>query len=193
MQGGPGISMGGGNSSSDQLFNMLKLLSDSSALQAEYTRLDGARKSAQAVIDLVAPASEILTIRGEIDALEQQAQNALDAAKLEATQIVSDAQAQRQKLIDEGNKLHANALDQASKFTEDANAHLATAKQIEDANKSRAVELDNREAALNHRNDELQALESSLNERTAQQAETQAALESIINITHAKVTDLKVV
>lgn len=121
--------------------SVASLLSNASALEAEYKKLSDAQAKAQAVIDLVGPAQDILRMRESIDAEQTAATQALVDAKQEAAELVKEARARAVAIVSGAEKAAAALNAEAEQSVVDAKALFAKAQlKVQEAEaRNRAV------------------------------------------------------
>ena len=100
---------GSSTNGTSQLFDLLAVVSKPDVYAAKLQALQDAADKNQALINLVGPASEIMSIRVQVDADKKAASDALSNAKTNANKIVADAKASA-ALITQAATDKANAL-----------------------------------------------------------------------------------
>ena len=155
----------GGQSS----FAALELLANPAKLQEKIDSLKSAEASAREQIELAGPASEILQIRSEIDALKEEAQKLLESAMAEADEIVASAHEAEVVLLkdaeedaDNIEKLSVENVKKAESRVSGIKTHeTAVQRQVEIANQ-RSKDLDRREEELQQKAAALASREQEL-------------------------------
>lgn len=155
---------------SDTSLAALELMADPERLKERIAQLKAAEDSANEVIALAGPASEILSMREQIDSLHAQAEETVDKAKEHAFPIVTDAEEQAQLIVEK-------AQQEAGRTVEEANSIAVDAQE-------QAVKARNAQAELQRDRDELaaaerqnKAQEESLQQIAAKLAEREQELE----------------
>ena len=155
---------------SDTSLAALELMADPEKLKERIAQLKAAEESANEVIALAGPASEILSMREEIDSLKAQAEETVQSAREQAFSIVTDAEQQAQSIVEA-------AQHEAGRTVEEANSIAVEAQE-------QAVEARNAQASLQRDRDELDAAvrqnkaqEESLQQIAATLAEREQELE----------------
>lgn len=165
----------------------LELLANPERLQAKIDQLKAAEDSAREQIALAGPASEILSIRAEIDSLKAQAEETLQDAREQAFSIVTDAEQQAQSIVDVAQQDAARTVEDANnvaKAADDqralATTKVAEAKRELSALQAREDELAEKEAALQQKAADLADQETSLQGERAKLANARAAIEAAL-------------
>jgi chromosome segregation ATPase len=158
---------------------MVALLSDPSRLEAEFARLNAAKASAQEVIDLAGPASEITKIRAEIDVLKAQSEQALADANTSAQAILARAEEERRHRISDGEAQAQQLAAQATQQLVNAQAQAQQAQDAQAAADAKAAEVARQESALQSDRAAVAAKETELKQREEQLAARVSALASI--------------
>lgn len=125
-------------SSQNQFFDLLSIIANPEASSAKLKELQSATEENKKYVEAVAPVSDIIALRESLLKQNADAANALDAAKIQSVQIVSDAKTsaesiifdakvQAQLIIAQANEVKSNA-DELSSQVKTA---LADAKKAE--------------------------------------------------------------
>ena len=130
---------------SNQLFDLISLVSDPQAYAEKVKRLEDAAAESKKYVELVAPASDILTLREESQADRAEAARELKEAKTEAASIrakakalTGEAQAEAEKIVEEA-KVEAQAIrNQAAAEKQELASAIKEAKK-DSAEAKRAV------------------------------------------------------
>lgn len=162
---GAGIAGGQGS----QSMAALELLANPQQLQAKIDSLQSAEASAREQIALAGPASEILSIRAAIDADQAAAQQAVDAALDQAQSLVDEAKNQAELIVEKAQQEANTLTEQAASRNDGAKLALSRAE-----NAIAAVESDKR--ALQVRKDELDDVEAVLHQRADELASREQEL-----------------
>jgi len=105
----------GSSGSSSQLFDLLTVVSNPAVYQTKLKALEDATAEHKKYVELVGPASDILTLKAKAQKDAQEAAGVLDSAKQQATSLISDAKAQASDIVavakTEASKLKADAQD----------------------------------------------------------------------------------
>lgn len=164
---GAGAGIAGGQG--QQSMAALELLAHPGKLQARIASFKAAEEAAREQIALAGPASEIVQIRGEIDALKEEAQKLLDDAMNEADEIVAAAGTTASEMVADAEADASSIAQATAEAVERAEARVsgikthetAVQRQIEVAN-LRAAELDRVESTLQQKADDLGTREQEL-------------------------------
>ena len=113
----------GGDAS--QVFSLLAVVADPEAYGAKLKALVAATEENKKYIGLVAPASEIVSIRQQIASDKAAATKLLEDAKTESAKLKADAQSQVKAMPTEANELVAKAKKLALDAQAASNAKLA--------------------------------------------------------------------
>ena len=151
----------GGQSS----FAALELIANPAKLQEKIDSLKSAEASAREQIELAGPASEILQIRSEIDALKEEAQKLLESAMADATEIEMTANAVAVGIVKDAEDVADTEERQAAENVKKAESRVSGIKTHETA-VQRQVEIANqRSKDLDRREEELQQKAAALASR----------------------------
>jgi chromosome segregation ATPase len=179
-----GAGIAGGQS---QSFAALELLANPTALQERINSLRAAEDSAKEQIALVGPANEILSMRSEIDSLKQAAEDALKQAHLDADALVSVASSDAALIRERAKEEAAKTVEDANSIAQDAEARRAQAAEnvavVErelTALRTRESELDEREAALQQKAEDVDRLQNELKGDRARLATARDAIEAAL-------------
>ena len=150
-------------------FDALELLANPTRLQAKIDSLKAAETSARAQIELAGPASEILKIRAEIDAIKEETSETLLQARAQVEALIQEAREDALKTVKDARQSADEILAGAEKKVKEAEAisrgakteHNAVVIQMESV-KSQRADLDSREAALQQKADALASREQEL-------------------------------
>ena len=115
----------GSSGSSSQLFDLLTVVSNPAVYQTKLKALEDATAEHKKYVELVGPASDILTLKEKSQKDAQEAANVLDSAKQQATGLISDAKVQASDIV-------AVAKTEASKLKADAQQVVIMANAIKD-------------------------------------------------------------
>lgn len=172
MDGSPA---GGAN----QLFDLLSVVSNPAEVKKRIADLQKAQADAQAVIDLVGPAQQILTLKDKAAKDAAAAAKALEDAKIQAEVIVQDANKAAATTIDGANQTAATLIADAKAKSDYAAEGIAAAqKQMSDAQAAQAAadaalkqanalkaDLIAKQAAAQKAQDEAEALKAAIVEK----------------------------
>jgi vacuolar-type H+-ATPase subunit H len=147
----------------------LRLLADPDLLNKRIGELETAQKNAQNVIDRVGPIEDLERARAQADEDQKAAQQALDDALEQADAITGEAKNQAELIVEkatqEANKLTeevASRNEGAKLALNRAENAMATVESEKRALQVRKDELDDVEAVLHQRADELASREQEL-------------------------------
>ena len=105
----------GSSGSTNQLFDLLTVVSNPAVYQTKLKALEDATAEHKKYVELVGPASDILTLKEKSQKDAQEAAGVLDSAKQQATGLISDAKVQASDIValakTEASKLKADAQD----------------------------------------------------------------------------------
>lgn len=132
----------------DTGLEVVRLLADPVALKAKLDQLKSAKDSAQAVVDLAGPASEILSIREKIDTDRQQAEDLLVAAQQQADKLVNDSREEAKRIV-------ADAKEEALNRIADADSALAHSNVLKEEAQTLNAQIMGQQAELQARLDEV--------------------------------------
>lgn len=124
-------SSGGGT---NQLFDLLSLVSNPDTYKAKLDQLQTAIDENKKLVALAGPASEILALREAIAADKADSKASLSEAKVKAVAIKDDAEAQARDIVQKAKEL-ANQLIDDAKAAKDA----SVAEALETTNALKAV------------------------------------------------------
>lgn len=114
---------------SNQLLDLLSLVANPDAYASKVKSLEELIKKNQTFVELVAPASDIMTLRDQVRAELEKASDQVAAASEEASQIISAAKK-------EAASIRAAAKAKADKITEEAeqllDAHAKAMKEVQE-------------------------------------------------------------
>ncbi len=138
----------GTNSNANQLFDLLTVVANPQAYQERLTALEDAQEKAQKLIDLVGPADEIMAMleQTRLDAIKSK--QAIADAQTKADKIIADAKDQANEIAAKAQANYDAMKVNADNLMADAQAQVALAQAtIDDAKKrqSQAVN-DSKEA-----------------------------------------------
>lgn len=181
---GAGAGIAGG---SGQSFDALELLANPQRLQAKIDSLKAAEESAREQIQLAGPAGEILSIRAEIDADRDAAQQALNDALDQAEAITSEAKTQAELIVDKATQEAGKQVGEAESRNagaklalEKAEGAIAAVESQKHALQVREDELGDAEIALQQKADELVSRENELTGEKAKLAEVRDAISAAL-------------
>ena len=163
---GAGAGLAGGQS---QSFAALELLANPSQLQAKIDQLKDAENSAREQIALAGPASEILSIRAAIDEDQAAAQQAVDTALDQAENITSEAKNQAELIVEK-------ATQEANRLTSEAESRNEGAKLALNRAENDIAAVESEKRALQVRKDELDDVEATLHQRADELASREQEL-----------------
>lgn len=131
---------GSSENGAEQLFNLLSVVSNPAEVKKRIDALNKAQADAQAVIDLVGPAQQVLSLREKAAKDADDAKKALSAANEKAEALIADANTQAAITI-EGANASAQAVladakakgDAAAGVIDAANEQLKAAQKVQDA------------------------------------------------------------
>lgn len=162
MGGSSGLSADGGQQKQPAFIDVVSLLADPDRLKAEYEKLENARAQAEAIVSLVAPASDITRLREEAAADRALAAQLVSDAKSQAASIKTSAEESAKSITtsaaisaDANRKLAADMVAEASARQEYVSGLVSRAEQ-------RAQELADKEKELSTQRAELLAAETSV-------------------------------
>jgi len=89
----------GSSSSTNQLFDLLTVVSNPAVYQTKLKALEDATAEHKKYVELVGPASDILTLKAKSQKDAQEAASVLDSARQQATDLISDAKAQASGIV----------------------------------------------------------------------------------------------
>lgn len=110
-----------GSRSSNQLFDMLAVIANPDVYNARLKELQEATEKHQQYVELLAPASDIISLQEKIRKESAESSKALEDARSLAKQIVDEANASAKAIIDK-------AIKEAEEMSAEAKNHLASAK-----------------------------------------------------------------
>jgi len=151
---GAGIAGNQGQSS----FAALELLADPTRLQAKIDSLKAAEDSAREQIELAGPASEILSIRAEIEAHVTEAAAQEQHARDECERLIAEAG-------DASREIRNNAKEQVAKEVAEAESRNAGAKLALEKAEGAMASVEREKQALQVREDELGDAEATLQQK----------------------------
>ena len=137
----------GSSGTTNQLFDLLTVVSNPDAYKAKITALETATAENKKYVEALGPASEIVALRNQTAALRQEAQDYRDAAITEADIGIQEARAKANGIAIEAQK-KADALIAETTAAKEAAEQLAkqnraalvaTEKALFDAEKAKAV------------------------------------------------------
>lgn len=147
----------------------LELLADPQRLKSKIDSLKSAEETAREQIALAGPASEILSIRAAIDDEQKAAQEAINVALDQADSITEEAKNQAQLIVEKATQEENRLISEAESRNEGAKLALNRAENAMAAVESekralqvRKDELDDAEAVLHQKADELASREQEL-------------------------------
>jgi chromosome segregation ATPase len=180
---GSGIAGNTGSSS----FAALELLADPAKLQSKIDSLKAAEDAAREQITLAGPASEILQIREEIDGLKELAEDNYNGAKADAEALMSKAREDAAQIISKAHTEAAEAVEDANKVVEQAEAISSGAKTEHNAAvrerevvEARKSEQDHRDETLQQKADALDAREQELEGEKAKLTEARELIQKAL-------------
>lgn len=165
-------------STGSNFLDVINLLSDPDKLRAEYQRLLDARAKAQAVLDQIDPATDVLTQRQAaiekhaaadalLSATQRDSEARLSQATQEAEKIVATAQAEAEAILDAARA----AKSQAEEMKEAADAAMSDAQalksQVERLLANKGKSLDSATEAADQARAQAQAAETRFNALSA--------------------------
>lgn len=122
----------GSSGGSSQILELLSLVAaDPKVYQSKLKALEDATAEHKKYVELVGPASDILTIKAKVKADLDEAAKTLSDAKTEAKSIVSDAKAQAKSLIDNAQDSANILVEDAKSIKSQADADLLVAKKAQ--------------------------------------------------------------
>jgi cell division septum initiation protein DivIVA len=122
----------GSSGGSSQILELLSLVAaDPKVYQSKLKALEDATAEHKKYVELVGPASDILTIKAKVKADLDEAAKALADAKTEAKSIVSDAKEKAKGLIDTAQDSANTLVEDAKSIKSQADADLLVAKQAQ--------------------------------------------------------------
>ena len=146
---------GSSTNSTSQLFDLLAVVSKPDVYAAKLQALQDAVDKNQALINLIGPATEIATIRVQVDADKKAASQALSDAKINASKVVADAQAKAAAVTQKANDASEALISETSAINAQAKADqaelkkaIAAAKKAQSASDAAAAEAVAKSAAL---------------------------------------------
>lgn len=113
---------------SKQLFNLIDLISDPVAYNKKLKDLQDAIDKNQKLIDLVAPAKDILALKEKILADSSAASSVLSDAKDQAAKIISEAKEQAHSLVEDAKAQAKLLVDDTKKTNAEAKAKVSELK-----------------------------------------------------------------
>ena len=166
---------GGVGGDASQVFNLLAVVANPDAYGAKLKALVEATEENKKFVALVAPASDILKIREEIEGDKALAKQELKDAKRDADKAKADAKAAAKVTTDKADKILADAQEQATKLLAEAQKELNDAKSSNAALKAQIAAASAAEKAALARADELAKMQADAKaERDAVIAERKA-------------------
>ena len=139
-------------------FDALELLANPTRLQAKIDALKAAEESAREQITLAGPASEIVKIRSEIDALKEEAAETLLQARQQAEDLVAIARENAKQLMADTHEEAAKILASTEVKVNAAEAKLTIINQS-----AAAIEEDRKKVAA--RVEQLNGVEQALQQK----------------------------
>ena len=122
----------GSTGNSTQIFDLLSLVAaDPEVYKSKLKALEDATAEHKKYVELVAPASDILTLKEKSQIDAQEAAEALADAKIEAKSIVADATEKARSLIDNAQNSANILVEDAKSVKSQADADLLVAKQAQ--------------------------------------------------------------
>jgi cell division septum initiation protein DivIVA len=165
----------------DTGLDLVRLLADPVRLKEKLAQLQTAKDEAQAVVDLVGPASEVVSIREKIEADRQLTEDLLVDAKAQAEKIVQDARAEASRIIADAKEEAVSRLAQADAEVSRANVMKHEAQtmnaQMMGAQaevEARLKEVGEREKQITAAQDQLDRKQAELDQRIGQLEEVRA-------------------
>lgn len=155
---------------SGQSMAALELLANPQRLQAKIDQLKAAEDSAREQIALAGPASEILSIRANIDADREAAQKALDDALDKSEAIVEEAKTQARLIVDKATQESAQLVSESESRNESAKLLLEKAQHTR-------ASVESEQQKLKAKWEELDAYDKSLQQRAADLDQSKRSLE----------------
>lgn len=146
-------------------FKMLSLLADPTAYADKMAALQQATDEYNKVLALVGPATEILTLREQVDADRAAAAKELAEAKQDAAKTKQEAKAAAKDVVDTAKAKAAQMTTAAQKLEADAAEQVAAVAKREQALNQAADELAARVAAFDVRASELDRAAATLAEQ----------------------------
>ncbi len=143
----------------------LELLANPNKLEKTLQSLRDAQKQAQDVIALAGPASEIVTIRAEVDALKASAEEANAKALEDAAAIVEEANNQATLIKD---KARQKAAEVANEYADEAAEKNKLLDERERAIAAVESKLDQRKATLQGEREQITRAQDQLDARGAE-------------------------
>jgi cell division septum initiation protein DivIVA len=122
----------GSSGGSSQILELLSLVAaDPKVYQSKLKALEDATAEHKKYVELVGPASDILTIKAKVKADLDEAATTLSDAKTEAKSIVSDAKEKAKNLIDTAQDSANILVEDAKSIKSQADADLLVAKKAQ--------------------------------------------------------------
>lgn len=140
-----------------QLFDLINLLSDPKSYDAKLKALQDATAEYKKHVEVVGHADEILKIRAETVALNEEAQTYLDRAKVDYNAAIDQSSIRAAEVVSVANNKATVMLHEARVAREQAEALLASANV-------RAKELDAKEVELSKLSSKLESKQAELDE-----------------------------
>ena len=131
-----------------QFLDFLDLVSNKDVYAQKVKDLQDAIAKNQQYVELVAPASDILTLRDQAAEDRKLAKQELDSAKAQSAQAIKEAKGQAKQLVADANEKAAKILldassikNEASSALNDLNSQIALSKKSQDAADKASTEL----------------------------------------------------
>lgn len=182
------MSMVGGTSDNDPM-KLMRILSDPEKLSRHLDQLDKSRAAAQAVIDLVGPASEVIAIRKQITDAKTAAVDAVVVARKKGEGIVEQANKRAKEITalahEEAVKMsNAAAIkeQQAESLREQAQTTLSATQQKRAELEATLEAVKSKRASLDHLESLVEAKQEELDRRIGQLETVRTALRSMLAV-----------
>lgn len=155
-----------GSRPSNQLFDMLAVIANPDIYNARLKELQEATEKNQKYVELLAPASDIVSLQEKIR-----------VESAESTKALEDARALAKKIVDEANLSAASAIQKA---TEEANDIVAEAKAMLSSAKSDQARAASLSGAAKKEREKYQALLAETQEEKARLEEKHAQADAML-------------
>jgi hypothetical protein len=119
-----------GGSGSNQLLDLLALVSNPDAYKAKVDALEAATAENKKYVEAIGPASEIIALREQAAAQKIEAEALVTKANADATAIVADAKAQAAELVSTAQTKATDATAKAKVAEDKAAASTAAAQAL---------------------------------------------------------------
>lgn len=168
----------GSSGGSSQILELLSLVAaDPKVYQSKLKALEDATAEHKKYVELVGPASDILTIKAKAKADLDEAVKTLSETKQQAADLVAEAKAQAKSLIDTAQDSANTLIEDAKSIKSQADADLLVAKQAQskaDREQSKA------DAALISATEKSKSLDKAIADTNAAKEDAEAVKSEII-------------